>query len=278
VKEQRIQDLAALLTQIQRIGSEALSNSLIADPPTLAPRLGISGPPGAGKSTLVGEIVEHFSSQGLKIGVLAVDPSSPLTRGAVLGDRVRFNELTARAGVFVRSMGSRGSLGGLSAEAYLFLRAYDLFAFDLVLVETVGVGQTELEVMNAADEVMLILVPESGDSMQVIKAGLMEIADTFVVNKSDRPGADILKKEIEGNLDSVGGVMAVSGKERQSLQPLFDAVKNFIDRGVSREERYHPNRLQAEARALFMQKQLALWSEQIENIRDNKGLREFLRA
>jgi LAO/AO transport system kinase len=126
-----------------------------------------------------------------------VDPSSPFTKGAILGDRIRYGEFVGDAKVFVRSLGTRGSLGGLCASAYLMLRVFDACGFDVVLIETVGVGQTELDVMFVADEITVVVVPESGDSIQAMKAGLLEIADLFVVNKSDRPGADAMVRELE---------------------------------------------------------------------------------
>lgn len=189
---------ARLLTLIEREGAgafDALPELL--HPPKLAFRMGLTGPPGAGKSTLMSRLITYFRGQGLRVGILAVDPSSPFSKGAVLGDRIRYSAHFNDPGVFIRSLGSRGSLGGLSSAAYTMVRAFDLANFDLVLLETVGVGQTELDVMHVADWVSVLLVPESGDSIQGMKAGLLEIANTFVVNKSDRPGADAFVRELE---------------------------------------------------------------------------------
>lgn len=190
-------DLARLLSLVEAMGPKALRHPELLNPGHAALRLGITGPPGAGKSTLVAQLIRTWREAGARVGVLAVDPSSPFSGGAILGDRIRYAEHFADPGVFIRSLGSRGSLGGLSASAYLMLRAFDLWKFDVVLVETVGVGQSEIDILHVADVVALVLVPESGDSVQAMKAGLMEIADVFVVNKADRPGAESLAREIE---------------------------------------------------------------------------------
>lgn len=165
-----------------------------------AGRIGFTGPPGAGKSTLVAETAQAYRDADQTVGIVAVDPTSPFTGGALLGDRIRMNDLATDAGIFIRSMATRGSLGGLATATGEVVDLMDAYGFDRVLVETVGVGQTELEIAGAADTVVVVLVPESGDGIQAMKAGLMEIADIFVVNKSDRPGADRLVKEINTSL------------------------------------------------------------------------------
>jgi len=162
-----------------------------------ARRIGLTGPPGAGKSSITALLVKRFRDAGLRVGVIAVDPTSPFTGGALLGDRVRMENVALDPGVFIRSMATRGSLGGLASATREVADVLDAFGFDRLLIETVGVGQSELEVARTADTTLLILVPESGDSIQTLKAGVMEVADIFVVNKADRPGADRLRNDVE---------------------------------------------------------------------------------
>jgi len=162
-----------------------------------AHRLGITGPPGAGKSTLTAALIAAFRAHGERVAVIAVDPTSPFTGGALLGDRIRMNDAARDRDVFIRSMATRGSLGGLATTTGEVADTLDAFGFDRIIIETVGVGQSELDIAATADSTVVVLVPESGDSIQAMKAGLMEIADLFVVNKADRPGAERLAREIE---------------------------------------------------------------------------------
>lgn len=164
-------------------------------------RLGLTGPPGAGKSSLVNRLAGMLADQGRKIGVIAVDPTSPFTGGALLGDRVRMQSLFGRENVFVRSMATRGAPGGLAAATRDVSVLLEGFGFDVILVETVGVGQVELDVASVCDTVVVVFVPESGDAIQAMKSGLMEIADVFCINKADRPGAERVEAEITAILD-----------------------------------------------------------------------------
>ena len=162
--------------------------------------IGVTGPPGVGKSTLIDKLTVLMRKQGLKVGIIAVDPSSPFTGGAVLGDRIRMQQHYLDDGVFIRSMATRGSMGGLPQTASSVIKLLDAAGKDTILVETVGVGQSEVDIMEKTDTVLVILCPESGDAIQTMKAGLFEIADIFVVNKADHPGADNFVRDIQAML------------------------------------------------------------------------------
>lgn len=190
-------DLAKAISKIENdpaYAQELLSNLYKENSETLV--LGITGPPGAGKSSLTDGIVTKFREQNKKVAVIAVDPSSPFTGGAILGDRIRMSSHFTDPGVFIRSMGSRGSLGGLAPAAMDVTNLLKSDGFDVVIIETVGVGQSEIDVMHLVDTVLLVLVPGAGDDIQAMKAGIMEIADIFVVNKADKPGKERLLAEI----------------------------------------------------------------------------------
>ena len=195
---------AVSIVENQRAGSDAI---LGAAHPHLgrARRIGITGPPGAGKSTLTTLAAARLRASGFTVGIVAVDPTSPFSGGALLGDRVRMESVALDPGVFIRSMATRGSLGGLATATREVCDVLDAFGFDRILVETVGVGQSELDIARTVDSSVVVLVPESGDSIQTLKAGLMEIADLFVVNKADRPGADRLSNDLELMLGMRGG-------------------------------------------------------------------------
>src|SRR5690242_13062438 len=170
-----------------------------------ARRIGITGPPGAGKSTLTEALIRRFRARHLSVGVVAVDPTSPFTGGALLGDRIRMESAGVDPGVFIRSMATRGAHGGLATTTEEVADLLEAFGFERVLLETVGVGQTELDIARTAETTVPVLVPESGDGIQTLKAGVMEIADIYVVNKNDRPGADKFRQEVEVMLGIRGG-------------------------------------------------------------------------
>lgn len=163
--------------------------------------IGFTGSPGAGKSSLVDQVVKQLRQAGKTVGIIAVDPTSPFTGGALLGDRIRMQQHALDKGVFIRSMGTRGSLGGLAKTTKDVVKAMDAFGFNYVIIETVGVGQAELDIMHVADSTVVVLTPGAGDAIQTIKAGIMEIADVFAVNKSDLSGADKIANEVEIMLD-----------------------------------------------------------------------------
>ena len=220
--------------------------------------VGVTGVPGGGKSTLVDQLIAIIRSAGLKVAVLAVDPTSPFSGGAVLGDRVRMNRHAADAGVFVRSMATRGHLGGLSRTTGDAALVLDAAGFDVVLIETVGVGQDEVEVAQTADATVVVMVPGTGDDVQAMKAGIMEIADVFVANKADREGIDRLVQSIEAALSlqppSDGGwtppVLKTEATTGQGVPELWGTLCRFRDRSEAlRAARRHARAL-ARIRAL----------------------------
>ncbi len=197
-----VRGLARLITRVENRDTGWLDAMQIIYPMTgKACVIGITGSPGAGKSTLTDRLTRELSDQGFKIGIIAVDPSSPFSGGALLGDRLRMKEVSTIDDVFIRSMATRGALGGLNLAARDVVKIMDAFGKDIILIETVGVGQDEVEVVKAADMVLVVCVPGMGDGIQAIKAGIMEIADIFIVNKADKDGADQAVADIHAMLD-----------------------------------------------------------------------------
>lgn len=210
--------------------------------------VGVTGPPGSGKSTLVNELTAEWRRRGRRVGILAVDPSSPYTGGSILGDRIRMMDHAADRDVFMRSMAARGELGGLAATTWIAAAALDAAGFDPVLVETVGAGQSEIEIARLAETTVVVEVPEMGDEVQAIKAGLLEVADVIVVNKGDRPGADRAARQLRAMLSTAGGrvnrqpppilqTTAVTGDGVPGLVDAVDAHRDVARRPELAHER-----------------------------------------
>ena len=207
--------------------------------------IGVTGPPGVGKSTTTGALISEYRNQSLRVAVLAVDPSSPVTGGALLGDRIRMQEHALDEGVFIRSMSSRGQLGGLSSATQAAAKVLDAVGFDVIIVETVGVGQSEVDVVNAVDTVVLVLAPGAGDGVQAAKAGILEIADVYVVNKADRDGAEGVVRELRSMIGlgtssskswipEIVTTVATTGK---GLPELVQAISKHHDWALSSGDR-----------------------------------------
>lgn len=243
--------------------------------------IGITGAPGSGKSSLVNRLARTIRTKNKKIGIIAIDPTSPFTGGAILGDRIRMQDLALDEGVFIRSMGTRGALGGLSEACYDAVKILDASGMDYIIIETVGVGQSEIDIVKLADIVLLVMVPGMGDDVQAIKAGIMEIGDIFVVNKSDKDGADRLVTEIGMALDlscdknswrpPVIKTIATEGSGIAELDENIDRVWEHLTKGDYLKIRRR-NRIKREIVDLLtkriLNKMLETYSEKIEDLID----------
>jgi LAO/AO transport system kinase len=245
--------LARLVSLVERGGPEAAAVAGLAHPLAgAATTVGITGAPGAGKSTLTSALVREARRRGERVAVLAVDPSSPFSGGAVLGDRVRMGEHTLDEDVFIRSMATRGHLGGLSLAVPQAVRVLDAVGVPWVVVETVGVGQVEVEVASEADCTVVVVNPGWGDAVQASKAGLMEIADLFVLNKADRPGAESALADLERAISLRDGtprppVLATVATTGDGVPQVWDAIHAQVDAAVASGERDRRRRARAEA-------------------------------
>ena len=265
--ERQVRALAKLISQIED-GSAQLPEIMRSLKPRGATIVGLTGSPGVGKSTLTSALISAYRAQGLSIGILAIDPSSPFTQGAVLGDRIRMQDHFLDDHVFIRSMATRGHLGGLAAATPQAIRLLDHAGFDVILVETVGVGQSEVEIVSHADTTLVVLAPGMGDSIQAVKAGLLEIGDIYVINKADRDGAEVTSRELRHALALV------------PQEPEREIILTSADRGTgvteltAAIERHHQYLQQSGA---LLQRQVQRASLEIEHL-TAAALRQKIRA
>lgn len=230
------------LIENEYTGYESLLQSLPASNTKIT---GITGPPGAGKSTLADALISLLVNNGKKVGVLCIDPSSPFNLGALLGDRIRMSEWYTDPHVFIRSLATRGSLGGLHPKIIEIADLMKAFPFDHIIIETVGVGQSEIEIAGLADVTLVVMVPESGDEVQTMKAGLMEIADVFVVNKADRPGADLFEKNLRlmmapafrSHYNEVPVIKTVAS-QKEGISELLDIILHQLQKSHLTDKKF----------------------------------------
>ena len=237
---------------------------------------GLTGPPGAGKSTLADRLIQKEREAGKTVAVIAVDPSSPFTGGALLGDRLRMQAHAVDPGVFIRSMASRGHLGGISSGTFDAVKIFDAAGFDTIIIETIGVGQTEIEIIELSDIVVLVLVPGMGDEIQAMKAGVMEIGDVFVVNKQDKDGAERLKAEIEYVLmlkeqtdgNPAPGILLTSARDNTGIEELYLHINQLyrerFRNGILRDRR--KRRIKKEMDAILSRKIKVLIEKELSNV------------
>jgi len=245
IQQGNIKVLARTISFIENEQS-GYKDLLLSLPINHAPKvIGVTGPPGAGKSTLVDGLIGGLVTKGKKVAVLCVDPSSPFNLGALLGDRIRMSNWYTHPHVFIRSLATRGAMGGLHPAIIEITDLLKVASFDYIIIETVGVGQSEIEIAGLADTTVVVVVPEAGDEVQTMKAGLMEIADIFVVNKSDRPDADVFVKNLRLMLAPAFAshkneipIIKTIAQQGQGLQELIDAINNHNSEGVFNEKKY----------------------------------------